>query len=121
MVLKIIWAYKFFTNTICFSAVLSNNKAINESLVNLQKFETFLNELVDTNDGLLESERFILKLIRLKFELDACLRSLESFANILLEIADRSVLGYPSHFLFTSKFLARFVKKKLQLWDQLSY
>ena len=49
----------------------------------------------------------MLKMVRLKFELDGCLRSLESLANIFMEIVDRSTIGYPSHFLFSEEFLSR--------------
>ena len=91
----------------CFSSILSNSQAINNSVATLQKFETFLNLLVDNNDSLLKSERLMLKIVRLKFEIDACIKSLESFSNILLEIVDRSNIGYPSHYLFTRVFLTR--------------
>ena len=90
-----------------FSSILSNSQAINNSVATLQKFETFLNLLVDNNDSLLKSERLMLKIVRLKFEIDACIKSLESFSNILLEIVDRSNIGYPSHYLFTRDFLTR--------------
>ena len=73
----------------------------------LQKFEAFLDLLVEKNDALLQSERLVLKIIRLKFELDAALRSLEEFANMLLEVVDRSAIGYPSRFLFTPEYLSR--------------
>jgi len=86
-------------------SILSNSEAINNSVATLQKFETFLNLLVDNNDSLLKSERLMLKIVRLKFEIDACIKSLESFSNILLEIVDRSNIGYPSHYLFTRDFL----------------
>ena len=94
--------------TSSFSAILSNSRAINESMQNLQKFEGFINALVASNDGLLKSERFLLKIVRLKFELDTCLRSLENYANILQEIVDRSSIGYPSHYLFHNDFLVRY-------------
>ena len=58
------------------SAIISNTKAINESVGTLQKFETFMNNLISTNDNLLQSDRFMLKIIRLKFELETCLKSL---------------------------------------------
>ena len=58
------------------AAIISNTKAINESLGTLQKFETFMNNLISTNDNLLQSDRFMLKIIRLKFELETCLKSL---------------------------------------------
>ena len=86
---------------------MSNTDAIKSSVQTLQKFESFLNILVDRNDGLLKSERLMLKMVRLKFELDGCLRSLESLANIFMEIVDRSIIGYPSHFLFSEEFLSR--------------
>lgn len=86
---------------------MSNTDAIKSSVQTLQKFESFLNILVDRNDGLLKSERLMLKMVRLKFELDGCLRSLESLANIFMEIVDRSTIGYPSHFLFSEEFLSR--------------
>ena len=58
------------------SAILSNTAAINESVTNLQAFQTFMNELIQSNDQLLLSERLMLKIIRLKFELETCLKSL---------------------------------------------
>ena len=92
----------------CFSSILSNSKAINDSVVTLQKFESFLNLLVENNDNLLKSERLMLKIVRLKFEIDACIKSLDSFSDILVEILDRSSIGYPSHYLFTKQFLTRY-------------
>ena len=70
---------------------------------------------MEKNDALLQSERLVLKIIRLKFELDAALRSLEEFANVLLEVVDRSVIGYPSRFLFTPEYLSRWPGTSL-LW-----
>ena len=35
-----------------------------------------MNNLISTNDNLLQSDRFMLKIIRLKFELETCLKSL---------------------------------------------
>ena len=69
-------------NLIYCRAILSNSKALNESIQNLKKFQTFMNLLVDANDGLLRNERFLLKIVRLKFELDTCLRSLENYATL---------------------------------------
>ena len=91
----------------CFSAIESNSVAIKESVKTLQNFESFMSLLVQKNDALLQSERLMLKIIRLKFELDAAMRSLEEFANVLLEIVDRSAIGYPSRFLFTPEYLSR--------------
>merc|ERR1719282_1146195 len=71
-------------------SIQSNSQAINNSVATLQKFETFLNLLVDNNDSLLKSERLMLKIVRLKFEIDACIKSLDSFSDILVEILDRS-------------------------------
>ena len=48
-----------------------------ESVKTLQNFQSFMNLLVQKNDALLQSERLMLKIIRLKFELDAAIRSLE--------------------------------------------
>ena len=96
-------------NLIYCRAILSNSKALNESIQNLKKFQTFMNLLVDANDGLLRNERFLLKIVRLKFELDTCLRSLENYASILQEIVDRSSIGYPSHFMFTQTYLTRYI------------
>jgi len=94
-------------NTEIHSAIITNSKAINESVANLNKFESFMNTLIRTNDNLLLSERFMLKIIRLKFELEACIKSLRNYIMILTEIVDRSSIGYPSHFLFSSEFLSR--------------
>ena len=91
----------------CFSAIESNSEAIQQSVKTLKTFESFLNLLVQKNDALLQSERLVLKIIRLKFELDAAIRSLEEFTNVLLEVVDRSVIGYPSRFLFTPEYLSR--------------
>ena len=106
-----------------YSAILSNTAAINESVTALQTFQTYMNELIQSNDQLLLSEIFMLKIIRLKFELDTCLKSLRCSAAqrdnlvdyltvrnnmmILTEIVDRSSIGFPSHFLFSSDFLSR--------------
>ena len=89
------------------SAIESNSAAIKESVHTLQKFESFLSLLVQKNDALLQSERLMLKIIRLKFELDAAIRSLEELADVLLEIVDRSSIGYPSRFLFSHEYLSR--------------
>ena len=62
--------------SLLFSAILSNTAAINASVSSLQTFQSFLNQLIQTNDKLLLSERFMLKIIRLKFELETCLKSL---------------------------------------------
>ena len=91
----------------CFSAIESNSAAIKESVKTLQSFQSFMSLLVQKNDALLQSERLMLKIIRLKFELDAAMRSLEEFADVLLEIVDRSAIGYPSRFLFTPEYLSR--------------
>ena len=100
------WVFEF--SILFYRAILSNSKALNESIQNLQKFETFMNLLVDANDGLLRNERFLLKIVRLKFELDTCLRSLENYATIFQEVVDRSSIGYPSHFMFSQEFLTRY-------------
>ena len=59
-----------------FSDILSNTAAINESVTNLQNFQTYMNQLIQSNDNLLLNEKFMLKIIRLKFELETCLKSL---------------------------------------------
>ena len=89
------------------AAIIANAKAINESVTTLKKFESFLNLLIKTNDDLMRSERFILKIIRLKFELDTCLESLSNLAMIISEVLDRSDQGFASRFLFSSEYLSR--------------
>ena len=67
-------------------AVAANTKALNESLGLLQKFEGWMDRLLEENDDLIArlnhitskfnlclSEKFAIKIMRLKFELDTCL------------------------------------------------
>ena len=71
-------------------AVNANTRALNESLGLLQKFEGWMDRLLQENDDLIArlstpfetfpkskvivfSEKFIIKIMRLKFELDTCL------------------------------------------------
>ena len=69
-------------------AVKGNTRALNESLGLLQKFEGWMNRLLQEKDDLISrcdshyfifslffvsSEKFVVKIMRLKFELDTCL------------------------------------------------
>ena len=55
----------------------------------------------------MKSERFILKIIRLKFELDTCLESLSELALIISEVLDHLDQGFASWFLFSSQYMRR--------------
>jgi len=88
-------------------AVAANTKALNESLGLLQKFEGWMDRLLEENDDLIASEKFAIKIMRLKFELDTCLGSLEGLANILVEVLDRGDAGLASRHLFGSDHLSR--------------
>jgi len=90
-------------------AIISNAKAVKDSVETLKKFESFLNLLIKTNDDLIRSERFILKIIRLKFELDTCLESLSNLAMMISEALDHSDQGYASRFLFSPKYLRKYL------------
>ena len=69
-------------------AVKGNTRALNESLGLLQKFEGWMDRLLQEKDDLISrcdshyfifslffvfSEKFVVKIMRLKFELDTCL------------------------------------------------
>jgi len=90
-------------------AIISNAKAVKDSVETLKKFESFLNLLIKTNDDLIRSERFILKIIRLKFELDTCLESLSNLAMMMAEALDHSDQGYASRFLFSPEYLRKYL------------
>ena len=82
------------------AAVEDNTQALKTSLAALQKFEGWVNQLLEANDALVSSERFVLKILRLRVELDTCLGSLEGLAAVLEEVLDRGDLGLASRYLF---------------------
>jgi len=88
-------------------AVKGNTRALNESLGLLQKFEGWMDRLLQEKDDLISSEKFVVKIMRLKFELDTCLGSLENLANILVEVLDRGDAGLASRHLFGPDHLSR--------------